>query len=162
MKKMIYIVIGILTLLGILIFTGNKSVHHEVTINASPQQVWKVLMDTDKYHEWNPVMQLLEGEIIVGNQVKYQFTQDANNKSQISAKIEQIIPNRLLNQTGGMPYILTFNHKYILEAKEEQTKIIIHEDYRGIGVNFWNPKQVEIAYGRLNKALKNKIENHKK
>ncbi|MEM7105725.1 MAG: hypothetical protein AAF502_21485 [Bacteroidota bacterium] len=63
MKKMMYIVIGILSLLVVLVLTGRKSVHHEIIINAYPEQVWEVLSTTGKYPEWNPVMQLVEGDV---------------------------------------------------------------------------------------------------
>lgn len=159
MKKMIFVIIGIIGLLTVLIFTGRKSVSHEITINATPEQVWNVLMDMDKYPEWNPTMQILEGEVNIDAKVKYQFTQDEHNISKIGATVEQIIPNKLLNQKGGMPLILTFNHKYVIEPNGKQTKVIIHEKYRGIGVNFWNPEPVEKAYGRLNEALKIEVEN---
>ena len=159
MRKLIYIFIGIIALLVILIITGRKSVHNEILIDAKPENVWKVLIDTDKYPEWNPVMQLLEGEIKEGNKVKYQFTQDAENESEIPSNVKKVVPNKLLNQGGGMPLILTFDHTYILEPNDEQTKVTIHEDYRGIGVNFWNPKPVEQAYKRLNEALKTRVES---
>ena len=148
-----YIAIGILALLLVLVLTGRKSVHHEITINASPEKVWSVLVDTDNYESWNPVMKLLEGEVKEGNKVKYQFTQDADNISEIPSNVKKVIPNELLNQGGGLPFILTFNHKYLLEPLGNGTKLIIHEDYKGIGVNFWNPAPVEVAYGRLNQAI---------
>lgn len=157
---MIYAVIGIALILLMLLWTGRKSVQHEVTINASPEQVWKVLIATDKYIEWNPVMQLLEGEIKEGNTVKYQFTQDVNNVSQIQSNVVKVIPNELLNQKGGLPLLLTFNHRYIIESSGKNTKLTIHEAYHGIGVNFWNPEPVEQAYKRLNLALKDRVENN--
>ena len=154
-----YIAIGILALLLVLVLTGRKSVHHEITINASPEKVWSVLVDTDNYESWNPVMKLLEGEVKEGNKVKYQFTQDADNISEIPSNVKKVIPNELLNQGGGLPFILTFNHKYLLEPLGNGTKLIIHEDYKGIGVNFWNPAPVEVAYGRLNQAIKKRTES---
>ncbi|APD07736.1 hypothetical protein UJ101_02236 [Flavobacteriaceae bacterium UJ101] len=158
MRKLIYIGITIIVLLMVFVLMGKKSVHHEIIIDATSDQVWEVLINMEKYPEWNPVMQLLEGEVKEGNKVKYQFTQDENNISEIRAIVKQVIPNKLLNQKGGVPLVLTFNHKYILEPNEGQTKLMIHEDYRGIGVNFWNPKPVEQAYKRLNKALKLRTE----
>ena len=72
----------------------------------------------------------------------------------------EIIPNQLLNQKGGIPAVLTFDHKYVLEPAGETTVIIIHEDYKGLGVHFWNPEPVEKAYQRLNEALKSRVEGN--
>lgn len=158
MKKLMYIFIGILVILVILVFTGNKSVHHEITIMDTPEKVWNVLTEMYDYPKWNPTMELLEGTVQEGNKVKYKFTQDENTKSEIGATVVQVVPNKLLNQKGGIPLVLTFNHKYVLEWTGNTTKVIIHEDYKGIGVNFWNPKPVEEAYQRLNFALKERVE----
>lgn len=158
MKKLMYIFIGILVILIILAFTGNKSVHHEITINASPEKVWNVLTDMNDYPKWNPTMELIKGTVQEGNKVKYRFTQDENTTSEIGASVVQVVPNRLLNQKGGIPFVLTFEHKYVLESVGNSTKVIIHEDYQGIGVNFWNPNPLEKAYQRLNFALKERVE----
>lgn len=155
-----FLIIAILVVVFfVLYFLGKKSVHHEISINATPQKVWEVLTDMNAYEEWNPTMKLVNGEVKVGNKVTYQFTQDENNISEIPATVKQIVPNKLLNQAGGIPFVLTYNHKYILEPENGGTKVTIHEDYDGIGVNFWNPKPVEEAYKRLNEALKVRAEN---
>lgn len=159
MNKYLIILFAIIAIAIILYFTGKKSVHHEIFINASPTKVWSVLINTDDYENWNPVMKLVEGEVKEGNNVLYQFTQNEDNSSEIPSTVQKIIPNKLLNQAGGLPFILTFNHQYIIEPTTQGTKVIIHEDYRGIGVNFWNPTPVEKAYGRLNKALKQRVES---
>ena len=49
---------------------------------------------------------------------------------------------KLLNQYGGTKTILTFDHKYILVKEGIKTKLIIHEEYPGIMVPFWNPDPV--------------------
>jgi len=154
-----YISLAVLAVLLVLFFFGKKSVHHEIMINASPEKVWSVLTDTDQYDTWNPVMKLLEGEVKEGSKVKYQFTQDAENISEIPSNVKKVIPNKLLNQGGGLPFVLTFNHKYILEPLDNGTKLTIHEDYGGIGVNFWNPTPVQSAYKRLNEAIKKRAES---
>lgn len=116
------------------------------------------MTNTEAYPEWNPTMQLVKGKVEEDSKVTYKFTQDDNNSYEIPVTVKQINPNVLLNQTGGYPFILSYNHKYVLEALGNTTKVTIHEDYRGVGVNFWNPKPVEIAYGRLNEALKKRAE----
>lgn len=155
---MIYLIIILLTLV-VLYFTGNKSVHHEIIIDEKPEKVWELIADTDKYDEWNPVMKLLEGKLVKGNQVKYQFTQTKDNVYDISSTVKRVIPHKLLNQAGGMPFVLTFDHKYIIEPSDNGTKLSIQEDYKGIGVNFWNPKPVEMAYKKLNEAIKMRAES---
>ena len=158
-SKFTIVIIVVIALITVLYFTGKKSVHTEITVSASPENVWRVLTDMDKYSEWNPVMKLLKGEVKEGNQVTYLFSQDVENKSEIKVKIVKIESDRLLNQTGGVSLILTFNHKYKLVPIGDKTKVIIHEDYKGIGVNFWNPKPVEEAYLRLNESLKKRVES---
>lgn len=162
MKKLIYFIIGGLSILLVLAAMAHKSVHSEKEIQASPEIVWKVLTETDQYPEWNPVMKVLGGSIQEGQKVNYQFTQDEQNVSEISAKVEQVLLEELLNQRGGIPLVLTFDHKYQLEPAGSATKMTIHEDYRGIAVLFWNPKPVEEAYERLNTALKERAEKHSK
>lgn len=154
-----YIFSGIFLLLVVLVLTGKKSVHHEMSINAPVEKVWHTLMKMDAY-QWNPVMHLVEGEVKVGNKVTYRFTQEEGKSYEVGATVEQVIPNKLLNQKGGIPWILTFNHKYILEAEGNTCKMIIHEDYSGLGVHFWNPTPVEQAYKKLNEALKKEVEKN--
>ncbi|MEO1438502.1 MAG: hypothetical protein AAFV80_23385, partial [Bacteroidota bacterium] len=141
-SKLLIALLIVVALLLLLALLGRKSVHHEVSIQASPEQVWTTIFQTSEYDNWNPVMKLLEGEVQEGNQVTYQFTQDAEKSYPIPTKVKQIIPNQLLHQGGGMVGVLTFNHQYRLEATEDYTRLIIHEDYRGIGIHFWNPTKV--------------------
>jgi hypothetical protein len=77
----------------------------------------------------------------------------------MDAVVKAMEPNRLLNQYGGMGFILTFDHKYTLEPVDSGTNVTIEEYYRGIMVPFWNPSPVEAAYHRLLFSLKNRVEN---
>ena len=158
-SKWTIIIAIVIAAIIILYFTGKKSVHHEIMIQAKPEKVWQVITTTDQYNEWNPTMLVLEGKLEEGNKVKYRFTQDENNQSEIPATVKKIVPHQLLNQYGGIPLILSYDHTYSLQEENGVTKVIIHEDYRGIGVNFWNPKPVQDAYARLNQALKKRVES---
>lgn len=156
-SKLLIVCLIIFSILVVLYVLGKKSVHHESIIPASPQEVWAVLVDTDNYKNWNPVMELLEGEVKEGNNVKYRFTQDKEHVSEIPSQVKKMTKAALLNQYGGLTGVITFDHRYILEPVEKGTKLIIHEDYRGIYVPFWNPAPVEAAYGKLANALKEQV-----
>lgn len=160
-SKWILIVVILILVVVVLLIIGRKSVHAEIIINDTPAKVWSVLMDKSSYTEWNTVLIPIRGELIEGNTVQYEFIQDENNKSVIPSKVKRMTENKLLNQGGGMPGILTYNHKYILEKVESGTKVIIHEDYRGVAVPFWNPAPVEKAYERLCEDLKRRMEKLK-
>ena len=154
--------IGLYLLVGLgcfLMLIGKKSVHSKISIDATPSQVWEVITNTSQYNEWNSVMLLLEGSIKEGNLVKYRFTQEEGKQYDIPSRVKKIIPSSLLNQGGGTFGIITFDHKYSLEEKEGKTELIIHEDYRGAFVPFWNPDPVQKAYDRLNKDIKNRVES---
>jgi hypothetical protein len=158
-KSKWFLYVGIpLIILVVLYFLGRKSVHAEIILKAAPENVWNILMDKASYKEWNTVLIPISGDLSVGSTVEYEFHQDENTKSVIPSKVKKLMKNELLNQGGGLPGVLTYNHKYILEAHSKGTKLIIHEDYRGIGVPFWNPAPVQKAYERLCQNLKTRAE----
>ncbi|MEO1655425.1 MAG: SRPBCC domain-containing protein [Bacteroidota bacterium] len=153
-----YIILGLGIFVLLLVLTGRKSVHQEILVQASPAEVWEVLLDTHKYPDWNPVMKVIEGEIKPGQRVKYLFIQPPGDPLEIESVISQMLPNQLLNQKGGSPFLLSFDHQYILEGKET-SQVLIHEEYRGLLVHFWNSASVEKAYARLLNALKKRTES---
>ena len=115
-------------------------------------------MNTGDY-SWNPVMQLQHGELEEGRKVTYLFTQDEETSYEINTKVIEITKDSLLRQQGGVPMIITFNHKYILQEKDNGTLLIIHEDYSGIYTHFWNTAAVNDAYARLGNAIKKHVES---
>ena len=144
-------------ILAVLYLAGRKSVHSEIVIPAPANAVWQVLTDTGAYRKWNTVLIPVEGEFAAGNTVRYEFNQDESTTSTIPTTVKQVVENELLNQGGGMPGVLTFDHRYVLEPVAGGTRVTIHEDYRGIGVNFWNPSPVQAAYERLNRELRDRV-----
>ena len=72
--------------------------------------------------------------------------------------VKRLIPNERLNQCGGIPGVLTYDHTWSLESVDGGTRVVQFEKYRGIGVLFWNPASVEKAYNEANENLKVLIE----
>ena len=136
---------------------GHGIVHTEIVIPASPAEVWAVLTDGPGYKDWNPVLVPLEGELKQGNTLKYRMTDNTGKQTQVKSKVIEMVEEKKLNQFGGMRGILTFDHQWLLEPVEGGTKVIQHEEYRGIGVWFWDYSWVTPAYNEANEALKNRI-----
>ena len=156
--KIILLLLVLIAVIVLLAVTGKSSVHQEILIQSTPDKVWNTLINTGDY-SWNPVMQLQHGEIEERKKVTYLFTQDEETSYEINTKVVEITKDSLLHQRGGVPMIISFNHKYILQKKDSGTLLIIHEDYSGIYTHFWNTAAVNDAYARLANAIKKQVES---
>ena len=134
-----------------------KTFHTEITIPADPELVWSVLMNLPGYKAWNPLLVPIEGNLQEGEKLKYQMTQPDGKKSVITSKVKKMIEHKELNQHGGIPGILTFDHKYLLESVDGGTRVIQHEVDRGIGLLFWDASWVEPTYRKVNEALRDRV-----
>lgn len=45
----------------------------EIVINAEPSKVWEILIDFEKYPNWNPFIKSLTGDVKIGNQIKIEL-----------------------------------------------------------------------------------------
>lgn len=135
---------------------NTKTFHVETFIAAPPEKVWAVLMDNERYPEWNPTFIKIEGAYKQGAIVT-SHVQEPAKVTTIKAKVKEVIPNRLLNQTGGLPGVITFDHRWELHATEGGTKVIQHEIDRGFYLWFWDSSWVQPAYERTSKALKERV-----
>lgn len=152
----IALVLACLILL-VLYFLGRKSVHAELVIPATPEEVWSVLSDASGFKDWNPVLVPVEGEFREEAKLNYQMTGPDGKKTDVQAKVIKFVDQKLLNQYGGIPGIMTFNHTFRLEQMEGGTLVIQHEEYRGIGVVFWDPSWFETAYLKALENLRDRV-----
>ena len=140
-----------------LTWLGYKTVHTELVIPASPAAVWSVLTDAPGYKEWNPVFVSVEGDYRQGAKMAYRM-RDANGKeSAVTATVVTLTEGQEMNQFGGIPGILTFDHSWLLDPVDGGTRVTQHEEYRGIGVWFWDASWVEPAYSKANEALRDRV-----
>lgn len=150
-----------LALIGVVVVAlsllGHKSVHAELVIPASPEAIWSVLTDAPGYEDWNPVFTSVKGEYREGAKMAYRMRDESGKESDVSATVVKLDEARELNQFGGMRGILTFDHHWFLEPVEGGTRVTQHEEYRGIGVWFWDPSWFETAYARANEALSARV-----
>ena len=134
-----------------------KQVRAETVIPASPSQVWGVLTDPSGYAAWNPVIVPVEGEYRVGTKLVYDMKGPGDKSSRVTSRVVRMTSGVELNQRGGIPCVLTFDHHWLLEPSNGGTRVTQYEIYRGVGVPFWNPSWVEAAYRDANEGLKNRV-----
>lgn len=134
-----------------------KTFHIETVVPATPEQVWAVLSDTDAYSEWNPVFVDVDGTYVQGAKVKNKVRDPEGKILEMTATVKALKPARELRQYGGIPGIITFDHRWLLEPVEGGTKVIQHEIDRGLYLWFWNSEWIEPAYSLVNDALETRI-----
>ena len=116
-----------------------------------------MLTDVEAYAEWNPVFVHKKGELKQGSKITYQVTEAKNKSAIMSANVKKIVPNTLINQSGGLWGVITFDHTYTLTQVEQGTKVTIFEEYTGIYVNFWDERKISAQYKRLVETLKTRV-----
>ena len=70
-------------------------------INATPEKVWAVLMDTARYPEWDPHCDKIEGRPALGAKIKA-YTKLSPGRA-FAVKVTVLTPNALMVWSGGLP-----------------------------------------------------------
>lgn len=70
-------------------------------IEATPEKIWDILVDTDNYPNWDPGMVRIEGKIALGEQVKF-FTKVSPDQA-FAVKVSAFEPGAKMVLTGGLP-----------------------------------------------------------
>ena len=146
----------------------NKAMQHletTVLIEAPITTVWSILMDFEQYPSWNPFIQKIEGQAIVGQAIKAVI--HPPNQNPMTFK-----PTVLVNETEkefrwrGKLFvrgIFDGEHYFILEKVGSTTTKLIHgEKFSGIlvGLIMRSIREDTLkGFNRMNEALKNRAEN---
>ena len=149
--------LALVVLAAILTFTGRKTFHVEIFVPAPPEAIWTALTDANAYAEWNPVFVNVKGKFHPGTTVQTTVLQPGKPEIVISSEVRKVVPNKELNQFGGISGIITFDHQWLLEPAEGGTKVIQHEVDRGIYVWFWDSDWVEPSYLKASEALRDRV-----
>ena len=78
----------------------------------------------------------------------------------VEAVVEEMVPNQKLHQRAGFPGVLTADHQWLLVETPAGTRVIQHEEYRGVGVLFYDPSYVQVLYAEGLTALKARLEGY--
>ncbi len=141
-----------------------REIHYEIEIKASPEDVWQVLTDLDKYAEWNPLLHDASGKPQVGEQVDISF-RTASKEGAIQCTVIEEKPNQELcwEYHVILPALFKGKHVFTIEPiGEEQVRFIDREIFNGLFVPFL-AKDIDTnskaAMETMDKALKARVED---
>jgi len=160
--KWIMATVAVLVLVFAVLFAlGRETFHAEITIKATPEEVWSVLIDARGYESWNPLLVPVSGEFREGAAIEYRMTQPNGKEVVMNSRVKKMIPNKELNQHAGIPGVLTADHSYRLEPVQGGTRLVQYEIDNGIAMLFWDSSWVQSTYEKVNLALKKRVEQLK-
>jgi uncharacterized protein YndB with AHSA1/START domain len=73
-----------------------KELRTEIEIQASPEKVWQILTDLDKYSEWNPYIHHAIGKALLGEKVDITFLSGSKDMI-LHCTVVEAQPNRKLS-----------------------------------------------------------------
>lgn len=141
-----------------------KENRNEIEIQSTPERVWEVLTNFEKYPEWNPLLCRAEGKLTVGEKVNLTAKSGSNDMNLLCTVIT-VEPNRQFSWKFHvvLPFLFRGEHIFKIEPIDEHmVRFIDREVFHGLLVPLQaqnletNAKPAMIAMGE---ALKERVEN---
>lgn len=68
----------------------------EVTIDAPPSEVWKVLVELDRYPQWNRYAISASGELRIGGEVEINVPRQGGKRGPVNNRVTELVINQRL------------------------------------------------------------------
>jgi hypothetical protein len=135
----------------------------EIEISASPEQVWAVLSDFERYHEWNPFIPSIAGEMREGSTLRIIVSPPESREMRFTPTLLKCEPERELRWRGVLWFGALFSGEHffrLLPTDDGNTRFVHGEDFKGILVKFMSRTLTHTARGffYMNRALKERVE----
>lgn len=109
-----------------------KSFSASTIINASPETIWKILIDASDWQKWNSTVTKVEGKIALGEKITVYAKVNPNRAFALT--VSEYIPNERMVWTGGMPLGLFKGERtYTLSPKSDgSVEFAMQEVFSGL------------------------------
>lgn len=137
-----------------------KQLTASIHIAATPEQVWQILTDFNRYPEWNPFIIFMKGEAAPGQTLRETVRQPDGKQLQFTSRIVIWNVGKHLAWDGylGAPFLFKGRHEFILEEIASGTQLTQRETFTGLLLPFLNIDTILPGYHQMNEALKTKAE----
>ena len=107
--------------------------YSETIINAPIENVWNILIDVEKYNQWNPLLYRANGKIKEG-EIVIVSAKTATKDMRLKCKVTKVEPLRELTWTFSIIHTFLFQgvHTFRLEPGEGGVKFIDREKFTGL------------------------------
>jgi hypothetical protein len=137
-----------------------KEIKTEILINTTPEKVWNILTDFDKYPNWNPFIKSITGNVAVGNKIAARIEPPEANGMTFIPKILAFETNKELRWIGHLlfPGLFDGEHKFeLIDNKNGTTTFRQSEKFGGILVPLFKKmldENTTNGFNLMNRKLK--------
>lgn len=140
-----------------------SEIRTSVDIEATPSDVWNVLMDFDRYHEWNPFIRSIKGSPVKGATIDARLGASGKKPMRFSPVVQEIDSPSRLSWLGSVGFKGVFDghHQFELEETAKGTLFHQYENFSGILAPVALPflrKSTTRGFDEMNEALKHRVE----
>lgn len=166
-KCLIILFLVALGLFLVLWIKGNdmREIQTEIEIATSPEAVWDVVTDIDKWSEWSPIINQSSGSASLGSELTITMIgKGESNGPNYSPVVTVFEKPTLFRWRGKMisEFMFTNDKVFELVKTEIGTRVIHKELFKGVLVPlFWGKlnESVPSMLDSMNAALKEKLES---
>ena len=140
--------------------------HHletAIDIDASPAEVWAVLIDLEHYGDWNPFVISSQGTPAVGERLTNRLRPPGGRAMTFRPTVTEVKTERVFEWLGrlGLPGIFDGRHRFEIEPTPGGSRFTQSEVFNGVLVRFMRKSldnQTMKGFEAMNAALKARAE----
>ena len=136
-----------------------------ILIDAPRERVWRILLDFDRYPEWNPFVSRITGWPAVGEQLDIRLTPPGGMALSFKPEVVRVEPEREFRWLGKLLIKGMFDGEHIFELEEESpetVRFVQREAFSGLLVPLLlllARKSTLRGFEAMNQALKQRAES---
>jgi hypothetical protein len=142
-----------------------KELRTQIEIWSTPDRVWQVLTNLDKYPEWNPFIYRAIGTARPGEKVDITVRTDSADMV-LHCKVIKVEPGRELRWKYhvGMPFLFGGEHSFIIEPlTANKIRFVDREVFNGLFVSIQSRNidtKTKQGFEAMDRALKMRAEQN--
>jgi hypothetical protein len=137
-----------------------KEIKTKIVIKATPQTIWAILTDFQKYPEWNPFIKSITGEAVVGKKITAKIIPPGTKGGTFHPKVLAFTANKEFRWLGHFlfPGLFDGEHKFeLIDNGDGTTTFIQSEKFGGILVGLFKKMlddNTVDGFNQMNRKLK--------
>ena len=135
----------------------------EIEIDAPAERVWAVLIDFEKFPDWNPFIRSIHGDAQVGSRLDVLLGASGTRTMRFRPTVKAVVPNRELRWLGRLVLPRLFDGEHIFQIETlgaNRVRFVQRERFRGLFVPLLARslnRDARRGFEEMNRALQKRV-----